>query len=405
MMKNITSGFQVSETDNQMPPNFIKNEGPLDEEKIVYYSKSAGYSVYFTEEGARFVFVGREKGEALADKELPEELIAFRLDFKFLNGDKAIDPVAMGELPGKVNYFRGSDPAKWRTEIPILIEVVYIQVWPGINLFFYGREGKLKYGFLVQPCAKVEDIQFTYEGGESLSIDQEGNLEIETPIGMMIDERPVSFQEKNGRQVQVGTIYKVTNTEVGTRTVSFQVGDDYNPNYLLIIDPGLLYSYYPGGTGSDRGNFISIATDHSGNVYLTRSTNSPTGTFPTVEAFQAEYGGGVNDAFVTRVSPSGSLDYLSYLGESGEDAGNTIVVDIFGNACATGITGSQTGSFPTVTPFQSSYGGGSTDAFVAKIGEDRTITVKNDPGECGAIVDYENLLGVTCNPRSGSFFR
>ncbi|MGF2618122.1 hypothetical protein ACQUWN_21295 [Rossellomorea aquimaris] len=107
MMKNITSGFQVSETYNQLPPYFIKNEGQFDEEKIVYYSKSAGYSAYFTEEGARFVFVGREKGEALADKEPPEELIAFRVDFKFLNGDKAIDPVAMGELPGKVNYFRG----------------------------------------------------------------------------------------------------------------------------------------------------------------------------------------------------------------------------------------------------------------------------------------------------------
>ena len=64
--------------------------------------------------------------------------------------------------------------------------------------------------------------------------------------------------------------------------------------------------------------------------------------------------------------PASALVYSTYLGGSGDEIGNGIAVDAAGNAYVTGLTSST--DFPTANPLQPSYGGGSSNAFVAKIG-------------------------------------
>jgi hypothetical protein len=123
----------------------------------------------------------------------------------------------------------------------------------------------------------------------------------------------------------------------------------------------LIYSTYLGGNGGDNG--FGIAVDASGNTYVTGYTYST--NFPTVNPFQASYGGGT-DAFVTKFNSAGSgLDYSTYLGGSSVDAGNGIAVDVEGNAYVTGYTYSK--NFPTVNPYQATFGGGLYDAFVTKL--------------------------------------
>ncbi|MCA1065894.1 hypothetical protein QTG56_10960 [Rossellomorea sp. AcN35-11] len=119
-----------------------------------------------------------------------EEDKGLRLDFHFSNQGHPIVPVARKELPGKVNHLRGSNEKEWLTNIPTFEEVVYQDIWPGIDLYFFGREGQLKYEFFVQPGASIDTIKFAYRGMDGLSIDDDGNIILQTMFGEMMDKRP-----------------------------------------------------------------------------------------------------------------------------------------------------------------------------------------------------------------------
>jgi hypothetical protein len=157
----------------------------------------------------------------------------------------------------------------------------------------------------------------------------------------------------------------------------------------------LVYSTYLGGSGIYGDSGSSIAVDSSGNAYVIGVTSST--DFPTMNPFQPAFGGGL-DAFVTKINPTGSaLVYSTYLGGSGEDAGNGIAVDSAGNAYVTGLTRSI--NFPTMNPLQPTYGGGDSDAFVAKINPTGSALVystylggsKQDDGDAIAVDSAGNV--------------
>jgi hypothetical protein len=131
--------------------------------------------------------------------------------------------------------------------------------------------------------------------------------------------------------------------------------------FVTKLDPAgaLAYSTYLGGSGYDSGN--GIALDSAGDAFVTGNTS---GSFPTVKPAQTY--GGSQDAFVTKLNAAGStLLYSTYLGGPTIDEGNAIAVDSAGNAY---VTGGTYGSFPVTTgAAQTTYGGGTYDAFVAKL--------------------------------------
>jgi hypothetical protein len=122
----------------------------------------------------------------------------------------------------------------------------------------------------------------------------------------------------------------------------------------------LVYATYLGGRGTTFGH--GIAVDQYGDAYVTGMTNCT--SFPVKNAFQSQYGGGLGDAFVTRLNPTGSaLLYSTYLGGSAEEDDNggtlygSIAVDPSGNAYVTGITGGPTSNFPTLDGLPANAGG------------------------------------------------
>ena len=140
----------------------------------------------------------------------------------------------------------------------------------------------------------------------------------------------------------------------------------------------LIYSTYLGGSREDRG--LRVAIDSEGNAYVTGDTDSFNFT-TTAGALQANAGGGA-DAFVAKLNSSGTqLIYSTYLGGSGIEGGTAIAVDASGSAVVTGFTGST--NFPTSSALQQTFGGGSFDGFVAKI------------GARGTHLDYSSYLGGT----------
>jgi len=146
----------------------------------------------------------------------------------------------------------------------------------------------------------------------------------------------MSYQLIGGSRVPVRSRYVLH----GGRSYGLAAGA-YDTRYPLVIDPGLLYSTYLGGSGGDQG--FGIAVDTSGSAYVTGETSSS--SFPsTFWGRRRELHGG-GDVFVTKLNPAGSgLVYSTYLGGSGEDRGLGLAVDAAGSVYVTGFA--STG-FPT----------------------------------------------------------
>ena len=316
--------------------------------------------------------------------------------------------VGLDELLGKSNYFIGNDPSNWHTNIPTYTKVQYQDIYPGIDLIYYGNQRQLEYDFVVAPGADPGAIKLAFAGlvgathASPFRIDDNGDLILHTEEGEVRLLQPRIYQEINGTKQAIPGGYVLLETpdsgpqtldpRLQTRHVGFHVAA-YDTSKPLIIDPVLSYSTYLGGSGDDFGN--GIAVDSSGNAYVTGETAST--NFPTANPLQAVFGGGIcgtapntfpcPDAFMTKLNAAGSaLVYSTYFGGSDDDEGFGIAVDASGNAYVTGTASSV--NFPTVNPIQATFGGKNPQ--VNYIGGDAFVTKLNPSGS--ALV-YSTFLG------------
>ena len=332
---------------------------------IRYYAAGSRYTFQLTRDAALLTFLkdpanGADGGVVLA--------------MGFTGANPRVVLEAQTPVPGEVNYLRGNDPSGWRTGLSRHAEVVYRDLWPRIDLVMRGEPGALKYEFRIRPGGRVSDIRIDYAGADGLAIDNEGALEIKTAMGVLRDSPPVAWQSDGRMRVPVDSRYVLSRTGHG---YSFAVGDIDLVDRELVIDPGLEYSTFLGGSSHDFGD--GIAVDGAGNAYIvgtTQSTNFPTRT----GSFDRTFNGGVVDVFVTKINPTGTaLVYSTYLGGTpaavpagGSDPfefGRAIAVDAAGNAYVAGQTTSA--NFPTTSgAFDRSLNVGTfdaTDAFVTKL--------------------------------------
>jgi hypothetical protein len=180
--------------------------------------------------------------------------------------------VGLEPLPGKVNYFLGKDPGQWRTGVPIYAKVRYAQVYPGVDLLYYGHQQQVEYDFALAPGADPKAITLLIEGVEALEIDGHGDLMLQTRAGPLRMPKPRIYQERDGVRQAIAGGYLLK----GPQRVGFQVGS-YDPARPLVIDPVLSYPTYLGGSDADGGS--GIAVDRAGSAYVigtTRSTDFPT---------------------------------------------------------------------------------------------------------------------------------
>ncbi len=341
---------------SKLPLYFIANEGQVDE-SVGYYVQGGGHSIYFTAE------------------EVVMALDETVLRMRFV-GAKATLPLGAEKRAAKINYLIGNDPAQWQTNVPTYGQVVYQDLYPGIDLRYAGQTGALKYTFVVQPGADVSHIRLACGGAAGLRLDEAGNLLILAGGSELKDTKPHAYQEIGGRRVAVETEFVLH----GVRTYGLAVRGDYDPRYPLVIDPTLLYSTYLGGgaslgmaVGNDRGE--DIALDGAGNAYVTGYVE--TTDFPTRNPYQGTYGGNYGDAFIAKIDPSqsgaASLVYATYLGGESGDVSRDIAVDGAGNAYVSGTTLSP--NFPVQNAYrdqcnQCDREGGIGDVFVAKLNAD-----------------------------------
>ncbi len=359
----------VLKTYGRLPLPFETNLGQTDSE-VKFLARGAGYTVFLTPSEAVLVLRSpqtsdqtpapvvarldrRARGQRERETRPQRAATVVRLGLVGANPDPGV--VGLEPLSGKANYFTGNDPQKWRTGIPTYAKVRYRDVYPGVDVVYYGAQQQLEYDFVVAPGADPTRIRLAVTGAEALSVDAAGDLVLQTASGALRLHKPLIYQVRDGvRQEIAGGYVLLGKDRVGFRVAAYDTGRP------VVIDPVLSYSTYLGGGSSDIG--YGIAVDSAGNAYVTGTTFSS--DFPTVNALQPTRHG-YYDAFVAKLNPAGSaLVYSTYLGGRSQDYGYGIAVDSAGNAYVTGTTFSS--DFPTVNALRPGLSG-SADAFVAKL--------------------------------------
>ncbi len=293
-----------------------------------------------------------------------------RLGMEFLGANPAASLEQSEELPGKVSYLMGNDPARWHTNLPTYGKLTYRNLYPGIDLEYEGSASNLKGTYMVPPGTDPTTIRWRYSSTNSPVLDND-ELILSAGQTQLRELAPVAWQQIDNQKVDVSVGYVVyADGSVGFRTGSYDHG------VPLVIDPTLAYSTYLGGAGSDSG--IGIAVDSDGNTYVTGPTSST--NFPLMDPFQPSYAGNT-DLFITKINAEGTvLVYSTYLGGSQSEISWGIAVDDSGNAYLAGSTTSD--DFPVVNAFQPTRAGGE-DVVVVKINAK------------GAALDYATYLGGT----------
>ena len=340
-----------------LPLSFEENRGQASPE-VKFLSRGPQHSVFLTPTQATVVIKQLQKGAEKGPRQAHNSAIRIKL-----SGAKANAGITgLDELPGKSNYFLGNDPAKWHTNVPTFGKVFYRNIYPGIDLVYYGNQRELEFDFVVATGADPRKIRLNIDGAR-VSIDGSGSALLHGDAGEIRLIRPHVFQQIGGRSLDVPARYVRRGHEL-----RFAVAD-YDHRGILTIDPQLVYSTYLGGSSGD--NATGIAVNSSGNAYVVGTTSSL--DFPTVNPIQA-FTDGNTHAFVAKLNAAGSaLVYSTYLGGAGgSDSGNSIAVDASGNAYVTGSTNST--DFPAIQAAQSANAGGS-DAFVTKLNADGSALI------------------------------
>lgn len=306
-----------------LPLGFQANRGQTDA-AVKYLARSANSTLFLTADEAVLSLTKPVSGQESENGRTASAVLRTRL----LGADPKAEVAGRQMLPGKVNHFSGSDPSRWITNIPSYAKVAYSEVYPGIDLEYYGKQGEVEYDFVVSPGADPSVIRLGIEGAQTLAVDTKGDLVAQTTLGEVRQHKPVLYQLVDGKRTPVDGHFVLGAGD----QVSFSVGR-YDPTLPLVIDPVITYSTWLGGSGADVG--FGIAVTSAGEVVIAGETSST--NFPVSGGVSGNQGGG--DAFVTKLNAAGSaLVYSTYIGGDRDDFAHEVAVDASGNAYITGGT-------------------------------------------------------------------
>ncbi|HLK66557.1 MAG TPA: SBBP repeat-containing protein [Bryobacteraceae bacterium] len=409
---------------------FIENRGQFDAQ-VKFQAKGGGKVLWFTSTGLVFDVVHPTEHSKTVNSHsgtmggltalLPPrvgsqfpppgekfERLVFSEDF--VQGLESPKIEASAPQPGVYNYFIGSDRKNWQTGVVGYSQLIYRNVWPGIDIRFVVNGGDIEQEFVVHPGSDPSRIGVRYSGVNGLHIATDGSLIVQTLLGSLRESAPRVYSENRGSRTSVHGSYKIS----GTLAYAFQLGS-YRKESPLVIDPTLLFATYVGGPGADIGQ--TIAVDPAGNTYVAGYTLLASGYPITPGVVQPACPSSANcsSAVVTKLDALGRLQYSTYLGNpAGGDRARGIAVDASGEAYVTGLA--QSDGFPTTSnSFQSGCSGSS---FVTKLNSNGTALLYSTclgaddqeatafdgvGGANGIAVDMSGRAYLTGDTASGTF--
>ena len=207
----------------KLPLAFEANQGQTDPQ-VRYISRGQGYQLFLTP--AEAVLELRQpkpanaqlnvRGDIKATIAALKSREASVLRLQFAGANAAPKVLGIDQLPGKTNYFVGNNPSKWHTGVPNYSRVSYHEIYPGVDLAFYGNGQRLEYDFTVAPGADPKEIALEVQGARNLRVDDAGNLVLAVSQGAIQFEKPLIYQNVNGQRKFVAGNYNIaSNQRVG----------------------------------------------------------------------------------------------------------------------------------------------------------------------------------------------
>jgi Cep192 domain 4/Beta-propeller repeat len=386
-----------------LPAQAAKSAVPVSFNLPLSFEPAATPGRYLAHSGNYSVFIGAgESSIVVADGKSAPHTIRFA--FEKASPAASIEPL---EQKGVTNYYIGNDPKDWRLSVKNFARLRTKQVYPGVDVVFYGDQRQLEFDFVVAPNADPTPIALAFSGTDKLYVSG-GDLVAEQAGHAVHFVKPFAYQLLAGKKSPVDAAYVLD----GAGNARLHIGD-YDKDRELVIDPVLSYATYLGGSLSDTAN--GIAVDATGNAYVTGQTCST--TFPVSTSLD-----GSCYAFVsklsfddaTNVTTLGFTDFFGGENTSGNPtstSGNGIAVDKASpvNVYAVGTTNFKklAGALPNPVGRPNAYNGGDSDAFVVILNSADGSLVRStylgggnsDLGYGIAVDSQQNLtaVGSTCS--------
>jgi hypothetical protein len=339
------------------PLSFEENRGQTGA-GVKFLSQGSDYSILLAPSE---VFLNlRQAGKARSQSSI-------RMSFP---GAKSAPVVDGAERQSAISsYFIGNDPAKWVVGAANYARVRYREIYPGVDLAFYGNQGLLEYDFVVSPGANPKAIRLQFDGVNGMHLDSAGDLVLSAANGEIRQHKPIVYQQgAGGRQIVEGRYVIQAHGRV-----AFEIAG-YDSRKPLVIDPTLSFGTYLGSPGNDifgisaaasTATYPAVAVDSQGNVYVAGYNGGSAADF-TGHPGKPLAGSG-SDVFVVKMNPTGtSLLYSVVLGSNeDEDVAGGIAVDTSGNAYITGQTNAV--NFPVTPGALQASNNGTINAFVTEV--------------------------------------
>ncbi|MDQ3011783.1 MAG: hypothetical protein M3X11_13875 [Acidobacteriota bacterium] len=259
----------IRENYGKLPLSFEANQGQTDR-RVKFLSRGPGYTFFLTANEAVMELRRADAGQSsigdaqtsvdsqAAPRTPQSSTQSATLRMTMVGANKTPRITGADELPGKSNYFLGSNSSEWQTDVRNYARVKYQGVYPGIDAVYYGNQQQLEYDFIVAPGADPKQIKLSFAGAEAMRVDANGDLVLETKAGEVRQRKPVLYQEANGARQPVAGRYTINQNRIG-----FEVGE-YDHSRTLVIDPLLNYSTLLGKQSIPR----AVAVDAQGNAYV-----------------------------------------------------------------------------------------------------------------------------------------
>lgn len=211
----------------QLPLSFEVNRGQA-HKSVNFLARGAGYTLALSPTEAVFALArpsdersqsgqpslghGNNNGAAIRAKRdqgsftAPQSEPPIVLRMKLIGANRGASVEGLEELEGKVNYLIGNDKAQWRTNISTFARVRYAQVYPGIDVVYYGNQKHLEYDFVVAPGRDASAISLKFDGADKVEVDAAGDLLLSIGESIVRQPKPVVYQEISGarRAVEAG---------------------------------------------------------------------------------------------------------------------------------------------------------------------------------------------------------
>ncbi len=343
------SAIQFTENKGQWPENVLfKSDIPIG-------------NLFVEKNCLTYLFVDKEATHHMEHGKKQASIHFHAIKVNLLNANPNPQVIKEVQSEAYLNYFVG-DPSKWASFVYSYQKITLKNIYPKIDLEILALKDGIKINFNLQAGANPNLIELAYTGADKIAI-KDNELHVQTSLGELVEQVPVSFQSIGEQQRKIPTQFILNGNKIRFKLKS------YNHYLPISIDPTVVFGTYVGSAADNFG--FAASFDNAGNAYGAGTVYAA--NFPvTAGAYDVSFAGGnsanneyARDAFIVKFNPTGSsLLFGTFIGGSDNEQPHSVTINA-GEIIVFGTTASS--NFPvTFSGFDRTYNGKS-DLFVLKL--------------------------------------